>query len=138
MGRKMKVISSVAISLRVCTINAGIIDTGRGYSITISGGTRPHIGAVAFAVPHTGLADKNSPSATVSMIQAPGHRDGLIAVPVAEALAKRFGEIITVAAGVHIGDPEAYTAPVESIQEIIDDIPLIIKRIVQTIDSKTG
>jgi len=131
-------ISSFSIPLRVCIIDAGIIDTGRGYSITISGGTRPHIGAVAFAVPHPGLGDKNSPSATVSMIQAPGHRDGLIAVPVAEALAKCTGEIVTVAAGVHIGDPDAYTASVEAIQEIIDNIPFVIKKIVQAINSKPG
>jgi len=129
----MNPVVSFAIPLKVCTIDVDVKDTGDGYSVTLYGGTRPHIGSVALAVSHPSKADKARQSATVSIVQAPGHRDGLIAGPIAEGLARRTGKNVSVAVGVHIGDPESYNAPRCKVQEVVDSIHYIEDQIFQKI-----
>ena len=57
----------------------------------VTGGTRPHVGAVA-------LAD----SAGVSVLQAEGHKDAVLAEMFARKLFEEYGVNVCVSAGVHV------------------------------------
>jgi len=74
---------------------------------TVTGGTRPHIGAVALAEPAeashpvTGEPVKRA-SGKVSVLTAEGHKDAVIAEMFAERLCEKYGVNVCVSAGVHV------------------------------------
>ena len=67
---------------------------GRDLSVTLSGGDRPHIGAVALA----------GPRRPASALQRPGHREGELAQRIAGALAAEFHVAVAVSCGVHLDE----------------------------------
>jgi hypothetical protein len=84
------------------SLNASLCQCGRDISLTVIGGTRPHVGAVALALPRTSLADDEKVSATVSSICVTGHKDDELARRGALALAGRFNCTVVVSLGIHI------------------------------------
>lgn len=112
-----------------CRLNVLAIDTGKGISVTITGGNVPHIGAVALAVAHPSPANPGRSSATVSTIQVAGHKDGFFAGPVAEQLSRQTGCTVTVTAGIHIGPPDEFKADPVEIQKIIESVPRVVEAI---------
>ena len=75
---------------------------GNDLIVAIYGGTMPHIGALAIAIPRPSLEDPNITSATSSVYTLVGHKDDIIARREAEELAKRLNRVVVVLAGVHI------------------------------------
>jgi glutamate 5-kinase len=76
--------------------------TRDGILLAIFGGERPHIGAVALALPRPSLRNRKKTSATTSILTVLGHKDDEIAKPAAELLAKKFKVPTVVVVGVHI------------------------------------
>lgn len=77
---------------------------GGDLSVTICGGTRHHVGAVALA---SGCLPDGSPlkySATVSSLAALDHKDDAVARAVAKKLADFIHGNVTVTAGIHVDD----------------------------------
>ena len=76
---------------------------------TVTGGTRPHVGAVALAEPAeashpvTGEPLKRT-SGKVSILTAEGHKDAVIAEMFAKKLCEKYGVNVCVSAGVHVDD----------------------------------
>jgi hypothetical protein len=83
-------------------VEAHIVMCGCDVSVAICGGTRPHIGAGALAVPRPGLRDPEKTSASASVICVVGHKEDLLAKNAAEQLAAAFGRRVSVCAGLHI------------------------------------
>ena len=52
---------------------------GNELMVAIYGGTAPHIGAIAIAIPRPSLQDPNTTSATSSVFTLVGHKDDVIA-----------------------------------------------------------
>lgn len=75
---------------------------GEDLLVSISGGTHPHIGAVALAHYHPSMKDGISPSASTSLIVITPHKEGELAMKVAEQLAKDSKTNVIVTAGIHI------------------------------------
>jgi len=75
---------------------------GDELMVAIYGGTAPHIGAVAIAIPRPSLQDPNITSATSSVFTLVGHKDDVIARREAEELASSLNRIVVVVAGLHI------------------------------------
>ncbi|MBR5501797.1 MAG: hypothetical protein IKV55_02055 [Oscillospiraceae bacterium] len=73
---------------------------GPDVQVTLAGGDGPHIGSVAIGEPDT-LLSAAGPSATVSVFNACGHRDGELAAPIAKRLAAALRCRVVVLAGVH-------------------------------------
>lgn len=67
---------------------------GRDLCVTLSGGDRPHIGAVALGSPGT-------PSSALAL---PKHREGELARNIAAALVSNFNITVCVACGIHLDD----------------------------------
>jgi hypothetical protein len=75
--------------IRLCLTAAFM---GRDLCVTLSGGDRPHIGAVALAGPRT----------PASALNLPRHREGDLARQMAEQLSAEFGIAVCIACGVHL------------------------------------
>lgn len=71
---------------------------GRDLSVLCTGGSRPHIGGCAMAVPYE---KANGYSAAVSALAAPGHRDADLAARMAKQICQRTGRIVFVQCGIH-------------------------------------
>ncbi len=75
---------------------------GTDLMVAVYGGTVPHIGALAIAIPRPSLRDPNIISATSSVFTLIGHKDDIIAKCEAERLASCLNRVVVVLAGVHI------------------------------------
>lgn len=67
---------------------------GQDLSVTLSGGDRPHIGAVALA----------HPNEATSALTLPQHRESELAQEIASQLATRLNATVCVACGIHLDD----------------------------------
>jgi len=75
---------------------------GRDLMVALSGGTRPHIGAVALAQSRPSLEPGGGRSATASVLALLGHKEDELARELALDLAARLGATVTVACGIHL------------------------------------
>jgi hypothetical protein len=90
-----------------CRLWGTAVVTADGVSLTLVGGERPHVGAVAIGIPRPSLARAGQKSATTSVFAVTGHKDDELARPLAEEMARRLGRTAVVAAGVHVGRARA-------------------------------
>ena len=79
---------------------AGLL-IGNDLLISVWGGTHPHIGAVALALPRPSLKDKKKTSATSSVLTILGHKEDQTVKGVSETLAAIFKKNVVVTAGIH-------------------------------------
>lgn len=93
---------------------------GEDIIITCSGGDRPHIGAVAFAISRPSLTDSRVGSASTSLITMTGHKDDEIAVPLAKIVSSESHRNVVVIAGVHIDNIKS-----SDITEIVKQVKII-------------
>jgi hypothetical protein len=75
---------------------------GSDVAVTIVGGGRHHIGAVALAVPRPGLSDPSKVSASASVICVTGHKDDELARNAALKIASALNCTVSVNVGIHI------------------------------------
>lgn len=87
---------------------------GEDLLVAIWGGTRPHIGAVAVALPRPSLADSQRASSTSSVFTLLGHKEDEVVKMVSEHLSARLGKNVVVTAGIHWDNLSA-----EAIEEIV-------------------
>jgi hypothetical protein len=82
-------------------LEAHVLSVGEDLLVVISGGEKPHIGAVAAAQPRPSLKDPKVTSATASVICYVGHKEDGLAKHAAERLAASFNTRVVVTAGIH-------------------------------------
>jgi len=85
-------------------VHASLQRIGADVLIALWGGTRPHIGALAVAVPHPDRAPELQRCSTVLQFSFPGHRDEAVARRVAERIAAALQCSVLVSAGIHVPD----------------------------------
>ncbi len=103
-------------------IHATAILIGDDLLVAIWGGTKPHIGAVATALPRPSLADpfdsaQDKPqitSSTSSVFTLLGHKEDEVVKMVSEHLSAQLEKNVVVTAGIHWDD-----LPEEAIEEIV-------------------
>ena len=84
-----------------CEVRLWAMSCGGDWSVTLCGGGKHHVGAAALAVcdpPRPG----RPPSATVSSLCAPAHRDDVVARAAAKELSAALGCNVAVTAGIHV------------------------------------
>ncbi|WP_432735000.1 hypothetical protein [Maridesulfovibrio sp. FT414] len=84
------------------TLEMTLIRMGRDLCVSLFGGDTPHIGAVALAVPHSGIKDRAKADATVSLLAVTGHREDGLAREMAYGLATHFNCTVSVSCGIHL------------------------------------
>jgi hypothetical protein len=82
-------------------IHATAMLIGDDLLVAIWGGTKPHIGAVAVALPRPSLADPQITSSTSSVFTLLGHKEDEVVKMVSEHLSARLGKNVVVTAGIH-------------------------------------
>ena len=114
-------------------VSATAIATGDGVTIHLGGGERPHVGAVAIAIPRPSRRDPARTSATSSVITVTGHKDDELAKPLAELTAARLGQVAVVVVGVHV---EAATD--EDIERLADHARQAVEALLAQLERPRG
>ncbi len=93
---------------------------GEDLSVSIGGGDRPHIGAVAVSQPRPDRATTRGSGATTSLITVPHHREDELARRTAARLAAALGVTTCVACGVHV---DGITRDeIRDVEELVDEL----------------
>jgi hypothetical protein len=103
-------------------IKTYLILCGKDIVLTISGGSKYHIGATALAIPRPSLNDPQKTSATASVLSVVGHKDDELARQAALLIASTMNCIVTAVVGVHVDDASE------------EDIKILIENSLNTID----
>ena len=82
---------------------------GDDLLVVLTGGEKPHCGAVALALPY-------EKTASCSLLSVPQHKDGDLAKPLAEQIAKRTGKNVVLVAGIHVDN-----ATTDDIQTLVEN-----------------
>ncbi len=91
---------------------------GKDLCVVITGGDRPHLGAVALAQPRPSLRDPARVSASTSVLTLLGHKEDLLARSVAERLASALNTNVVVCCGIHV---DGITADeLKAVEEAVD------------------
>jgi len=75
---------------------------GEDYCLVVTGGDRPHLGAVALSTPRPSLADSRKISASTSVLTLVGHKEDDVAKKIAQQYAAKLNRQVVVACGVHL------------------------------------
>ncbi|MCL0108025.1 proteasome assembly chaperone 4 family protein [Peptococcaceae bacterium] len=83
-------------------VNVTATITGDGLIVQLTGGDKPHVGAVVMSLPRPSLKDASDISCTSYVLPRLGHKDDEVAKPIAEELSRRYNIAVVVVAGIHI------------------------------------
>jgi hypothetical protein len=75
---------------------------GNDLVLSLWGGSRPHIGAVAVALPRQSLRDPQKVSSTSSVFTLLGHKEDIIAKAFSERLSSALNRVVVVTVGIHL------------------------------------
>lgn len=105
------------------TLRVTVVPMGDDLALSVYGGDAPHIGCVALAIPRPSLTGVGQ-SATVSVLNRTGHKDDVIAVDLAKALAAATGGVVSVSVGVHLDaiDPATRDALAQAGNTLADKV----------------
>ena len=78
------------------------IKSGEDLTVIISGGEKPHIGAIAVSIPRPSLKDLNKMSASTSVFTLIGHKEDDLSKQIAENITKITKKVTVVILGLHI------------------------------------
>lgn len=101
---------------------------GSDLVVTIGGGTRPHVGAVAVAQPRPTLKGDGTVSASASVIALLGHKEDELARWAALLLAARLNTTVIVTVGLHVD---------EAAREQIVQLDAEVRKLVTTLTHRT-
>lgn len=99
-------------------IEAKALLIGEDLVLSIWGGSKPHVGAVALAVPRPSLKNRAITSSTSSVLTRIGHKEDEIVKTVSERVSAALNKAVVVSAGIHWDDiPENEIGIVQSVCE---------------------
>jgi hypothetical protein len=103
---------------------------GEDLLICLWGGTQPHIGAVAVALPRPSIADPLTTSSTSSVFTVLGHKEDAVVKLVSERLSSRLNKSVVVTAGIHWDHlhPDAITQIMDDCRSLADLIADSVER----------
>jgi len=84
------------------TLNLYTISMGDDLCVVITGGERPHLGAVALSLVRPSISSPLEDSASTSILTVIGHKEDEIVRKAGHALASKLGKNVVVSCGVHI------------------------------------
>jgi hypothetical protein len=113
-------------------VEAHVRSVGEDLLVAISGGEKPHIGAVAVAQPRPSLKDPTVTSATASVICYVGHKEDDLAKHAAEKLAASFNTRVVVTAGIHWDNLSE-----KGIQKVIRHSRLLLDLVIDRIEAES-
>lgn len=103
------------------------VRSGEELTVIISGGEKPHIGAIGISIPRPSLKDSNKVSASTSVFTLVGHKEDELSKQIAENIAKITKKVTVTIVGLHIdkATPQDIEYLIQNTQKVVDK--LIIK-----------
>jgi hypothetical protein len=83
-------------------VEAVDVPMGDDHCAIVTGGDRPHVGAVALAQARPSLRDSSTVSATTSVVTSMGHKEDSLARGAAQRLASALNCNVVVCCGIHL------------------------------------
>lgn len=112
-------------------VEAEVRLVGTDLIVTLYGGSKPHIGSIAVALPRPSLKDKRQMSSTSSVYNLLGHKDGVVAQKLSETLSTRLNKNVVVVAGIHV---DRITQ--KGIEKILENCDKLAQKICKAIDKQ--
>ena len=106
---------------------------GRDLSVTLAGGDREHIGAVALSQARPSLERGGGTSATTSVLALCGHKEDDLARALASRLAAQLEATVCVACGIHV--EAIQTGELQEVAEMAEEL---LAELLQRLDPKQG
>ena len=106
------------------TVRAELLRAGEDVCVVLSGGDKPHIGCATLSIARPSLADSSRGSATTSVLNATGHKDGEAAQYMSQRLCTALQKTVVVCGGIHVEaiQPEEIQTVMEMVQRLTDAI----------------
>ena len=103
---------------------AEVNSIGDDLVVMISGGEKPHVGAVAIGIPRSSLANPENVSATASVFAMVGHKEDDLARIMARKLAASLQRNVVVTVGIHVDQilPEGIGSIEQSCRNILEEL----------------
>jgi hypothetical protein len=101
-------------------LEAVVTRTCEGINIYVGGGEKPHIGSIVVSQPRYSLSGDGTISCTTSVFNLVGHKDDIIAIPLAEKLCIKTNQVIAVSAGVHVDN--ATTEDIKNLKKVGEEL----------------
>ena len=117
---------SISIKEGRFRLEASVRPLGPDLLVAVWGGTHPHVGAVALAVPRPSLRDKKKTSATSSVLTLLGHKEDVTSKMISETLAAALKRNVVVTVGIHWDNLKA-----EEIQRIVQLTERLTRKIIE-------
>lgn len=112
-------------------VEAEVRLVGSDLLVTLYGGSKPHIGSIAVALPRPSLKNKKQISSTSSVYNFLGHKDGVVAQSMSEILSARLNKNVVVVAGIHVDRIKQ-----KGIEKVLENCDKLAQKIYKTIEKK--
>lgn len=111
------------------SIQAEALFCGEDIFVVISGGDRPHIGAVSLAASLPSLKDPDRLTVSPSLLTVPGHKESHLALSAAEKLARNLNTTVVVSVGIHVDqtNKEEIRKIELGVNKLVDDLEIKLK-----------
>lgn len=107
-------------------VRAEVCQIGEDVVVLVSGGEKPHVGAVAVGIPRPSLEDPGVVSSTASVFALVGHKEDDVAKIIARKMSALLNKNTVVTVGIHVDNINA-----EGIKLIQENCDKVVKRILQ-------
>ena len=98
--------------------------SGEDLTVIISGGEKPHIGAMAVSIPRPSLKDLNKVSTSTSVFTLIGHKEDELSKQIAENITKITKKVTVVIVGLHIEKATSQEIEylIQNTQKVVDKL----------------
>jgi hypothetical protein len=94
-------------------VQISAFSVGNDLVVIVSGGEKPHVGAVAVSIPRLSLANSEIVSSSTSVFTLVGHKEDDLAKAMAGKIAAALEKNVVLTAGIHVGN-----IPLDGIKKI--------------------
>ena len=109
------------------------VRSGEDLTVIISGGKKPHIGAIAISIPRPSLKDSNKISASTSVFTLTGHKEDELSKQIAENITKITKKVTVTIVGLHIDKATA-----QDIEYLIQNTQKVVDKLIIKLVKKVG
>lgn len=109
------------------------VSSGKELTVIISGGEKPHIGAIAISIPRPSIEDSNKVSASTSVFTLVGHKEDELSKQIAENITKITEKVTVTILGLHIDKATA-----QDIEYLIQNTQKVVDKLIIKLPKKVG
>jgi len=110
-------------------VEATVVRCGSDINVTIGGGEKYHIGAVAIAVPRNEYKDGKKRTSSTSVICVQGHREDELSYKAAKYLSTHLDCTVVMTIGIHLDYIKS-----DEFKLLFDSIDILLENIIESVN----